>query len=104
MLCDVYVLKTLHFGTLTLCAATFCNIMSCDVHVMLRYVISNILKFIAGVNDTAEKPFTSFNDTANKCFTSVVDTVDKHSIEYLRKFSEKFTIQRDTQGPGETDS
>ncbi len=23
---DVYVLKTLRFGTLTLCAATFCNI------------------------------------------------------------------------------
>jgi hypothetical protein len=34
-LCDVYVLKTLRFGTLTLCAATFCNITSCDVYVML---------------------------------------------------------------------
>ncbi len=30
-LCDVYVLKTLRFGTLMLCAATFCNITSCDV-------------------------------------------------------------------------
>jgi hypothetical protein len=37
--CDVYVLKTLHFGTLTLCAATFCNIMSCDVYIMLLYVM-----------------------------------------------------------------
>jgi hypothetical protein len=34
-LCDVYVLKTLRFGTPTLCAATFCNIMSCDIYVML---------------------------------------------------------------------
>ncbi len=33
MLSDVYVLKTLHFGTLTLCAATFCNITSSDVYV-----------------------------------------------------------------------
>jgi hypothetical protein len=41
MLCDVYVLKTLCFGTLTLCAATFCNITSCGVSplcVALRYV------------------------------------------------------------------
>ena len=29
----------LRFGTLTLCAATFCNIMSCDVYVMLLYVM-----------------------------------------------------------------
>jgi hypothetical protein len=35
---DVYVLKTLHFGTLTLCAAKFCNITTCDVYVMLLYV------------------------------------------------------------------
>ncbi len=42
-LCDVYVLKTLRFGTLTLCAATFCNTTSCNVYVMLLYVIgSNI--------------------------------------------------------------
>ncbi len=34
-LCEVYVLKTLRFGTLTLCAATFCNSASCDVYVML---------------------------------------------------------------------
>jgi hypothetical protein len=34
-LCDVYVLKTLHFGTPMLCAATFCNITSCEVYVML---------------------------------------------------------------------
>jgi hypothetical protein len=34
-LCDVYVLKTLRFGTLTLCSATFCNITSRDVYVML---------------------------------------------------------------------
>ncbi len=37
-LCDVYVLKTVRFGTLTLCAATFCNITSCDVYVMLLYI------------------------------------------------------------------
>jgi hypothetical protein len=41
-LCTVYVLKTLSFGTLTLCAARFCNITSCDVSVMLLYVMSNI--------------------------------------------------------------
>ncbi len=34
-LCDVYVLKNLRFGTLTLCAATFCNITSCDNYCML---------------------------------------------------------------------
>ncbi len=34
-LCEVYVLKTLHFGTLTLCAATFYNSASCNVYVML---------------------------------------------------------------------
>jgi hypothetical protein len=38
-LCDVYVLKTLPFGTLTLCAATFCNITSCDIYIMLLYVM-----------------------------------------------------------------
>jgi hypothetical protein len=38
MLCDVYVLKTLRFGTLTLCAATFSNITSSDFYVMLLYV------------------------------------------------------------------
>jgi hypothetical protein len=38
-LCDVYVLKTLRFGTLKLCAATFCNITSCDVYIMLLYVM-----------------------------------------------------------------
>jgi hypothetical protein len=32
-------LKTLRFGTLTLSAATFCNIISCDVYVMLLYVM-----------------------------------------------------------------
>jgi hypothetical protein len=37
-LCDVY-LKALHFGTLTLCAAMFCNIMPCGVYVMLLYVM-----------------------------------------------------------------
>jgi hypothetical protein len=30
-------MKTLRFGTLTLCAAMFCNIMSCDFYVMLLY-------------------------------------------------------------------
>ncbi len=38
-LCDIYVLKSLCFGTLTLCVATFCNITSCDVYVMLLYVM-----------------------------------------------------------------
>jgi hypothetical protein len=37
-LCDVFVLKTLSYGTLTLCAAKFCNFTSCDVYVMLLYV------------------------------------------------------------------
>jgi hypothetical protein len=36
-LCDIYVLKTLRFGTITLCAAMFCNITSCDVYFMLLY-------------------------------------------------------------------
>ncbi len=46
-LCDVHVLKTLCFGTLTLCAATFCNITSCDVYVMLLYVfkVGNMIRF-----------------------------------------------------------
>ncbi len=39
-LSDVYVLKTLRFGTLTFCAATFCNIMSCDVYFTLRYDVA----------------------------------------------------------------
>jgi hypothetical protein len=38
-LCDVYVLKTLRFEILTLCAATFCNITSCGVYVMLLYIM-----------------------------------------------------------------
>ncbi len=42
-LCEVYVLKTLRFGTLTLCAATFCNITSCDVYVCCFTFCSNIL-------------------------------------------------------------
>jgi hypothetical protein len=39
--CDAvcYVLKTLRFGTLPLCAATFSNITSCEVYVLLRYVM-----------------------------------------------------------------
>jgi hypothetical protein len=32
------------------------------------------LKFIAGVNDNAEKLFTGVNDTANKFFGSVINT------------------------------
>ncbi len=31
--------KILRFGTLTFCAAMFCNITSCDVYVMLLYVM-----------------------------------------------------------------
>jgi hypothetical protein len=34
------------------------------------------LKFIAGVNDPAEKLFTGVNDTADKFFSSVSDTGD----------------------------
>jgi hypothetical protein len=34
------------------------------------------LKFIAGVNDTAEKLFTGVNDTADKFFGGVSDTGD----------------------------
>ncbi len=35
----LYVMWRLRFGTLKLCAATFCNIKSCDVYVMLLYVM-----------------------------------------------------------------
>jgi hypothetical protein len=35
-----------------------------------------ILKFIASVNDTAEKLFTGFNATADKFFGGVSDTGD----------------------------
>jgi hypothetical protein len=34
------------------------------------------LKFIAGVNDTAEKLFTGVNDTSDKFFSGVNDTGD----------------------------
>ncbi len=34
------------------------------------------LKFIAGVNNTAEKLFTGVNDTADKFFGGVTDTND----------------------------
>jgi hypothetical protein len=34
------------------------------------------LKFITGVNDTAEKLFTGVNDTADKFFGGVSDTGD----------------------------
>ena len=47
----MYVMLHLRFGPLMLCAATFCNTMSCDVYVMLLYVCSNIV--IAGVNETS---------------------------------------------------
>jgi hypothetical protein len=46
MLCDFYVLKPLRFGTHTLCAATFCNITSCDVYFMLFTLCSNIKKIV----------------------------------------------------------
>jgi hypothetical protein len=46
MLRDVYVLKTLRFGTLMLCAATFGNITSCDVYVCCFTLCSNIIKCI----------------------------------------------------------
>ena len=34
------------------------------------------LKFMAGINDTAEKLFTGVNDTADKFFGGVSDTGD----------------------------
>jgi hypothetical protein len=34
------------------------------------------IKFIASVNDTAEKLFAGFNDTADKFFCGVSDTSD----------------------------
>ncbi len=37
---------------------------------------TNSLKFIAGVNDIAEKLFTAVNDTADKFFGGVSDTGD----------------------------
>ncbi len=42
-LCDVNVLKTLRFQTLALCAATFCNITSCHIYIMLLYVIPRFM-------------------------------------------------------------
>ncbi len=42
MLCDVYILKIVRFGTLSLCAATFCNITSCDVYIMLLYITIDV--------------------------------------------------------------
>ncbi len=43
-LCDIYIFKTLRFGTLTLCAATLYKIMSCYVlrYVALRYVATSL--------------------------------------------------------------
>ena len=42
------------------------------------------LKFIAGVNDTAEKLFTGVNDTADKFFGGVSDTGDKRVLPHLK--------------------
>jgi hypothetical protein len=41
------------------------------------------LKFIAGVNDTADKLFTGVNDTADKFFGGVSDTGDKRVLPIL---------------------
>ncbi len=41
------------------------------------------LKFIAGVNDTAEKLFTGVNDTADKFFGGVCDTGDLRILPIL---------------------
>jgi hypothetical protein len=41
------------------------------------------LKFIAGVNDIAEKLFTGVNDTADKFFGGVSDTSDKRVLPML---------------------
>jgi hypothetical protein len=41
------------------------------------------LKFIAGVNNTAEKFFTGVNNTADKFFGSVSDTGDKRVLPIL---------------------
>jgi hypothetical protein len=48
-LCDVYVLKTLHFGALTLSADMFCNIKSCDVKLCCFTLCSNISCCIQGL-------------------------------------------------------
>ncbi len=36
--------ETLHFGTLTLCAATFCNLTSCDVYVIFCFTLCRNIK------------------------------------------------------------
>jgi len=47
------------------------------------------LKFIAGVNDTAEKLFTSVNNIADKFFPSVSDTADYRVLPILACLHQK---------------
>jgi hypothetical protein len=61
---------------------------------------SKSLKFIVGVNDTAEKLFNGVNDTADKFFASVNDTADKTvmtipaCLDLKMKNKQKFNLQQ----------
>jgi hypothetical protein len=58
------------------------------------------LKFIAGVNDTAEKLFSGENDTADKFFAGVNNTADKTvltipaCLDLKMKNKQKFNLQQ----------
>jgi hypothetical protein len=58
------------------------------------------LKFIAGVNDTAEKLSSSVNDTADKFFGGVNDTPDRTvltipaCLDLKMKNKQKFNLQQ----------
>jgi hypothetical protein len=65
-LCDVYVLKTLCFGTLTLCAAKFCNhyIMWRLRYVALRYAATfKYCWFVFAINSIATNLCAAFSLT-----------------------------------------
>ncbi len=48
-----------------------------------RSEITKNIKFITGINDTAEKLFSGVNDTADKFISGVVDTGDKKVLPIL---------------------
>jgi hypothetical protein len=61
---------------------------------------SKSLKFIVGVNATAEKLFNGVNDTADKFFAGVNDTADKTvmtipaCLDLKMKNKQKFNLQQ----------
>jgi hypothetical protein len=64
VLCEVYVLKTLCFGTFTLYAATFCNIMSCDVFTASLKKNKDFLKSASGLNFAIFRPIRGLDGPA----------------------------------------